>query len=264
MGTSNQMGYAIDCTSDAVLFSRRFNIHQAPFPHPNPLLAPPSPPAMPDNRPYPAAPPAPTPPKQAQHSARRLARVRGGAACRTHTPLVRLGALVVCVGAACHFQPRCAALIPATEIPVPHAARQRPPRPPQRFGAGCGGTRRCHGVWCAAADPSGRVNTAQRENQQRARRAICAPPSHPGLAVVVLKIDHKGSTKVLYDGWKRAPTPDLPPHGLGWGAGATTHALGRVVVRPRHIDFSLVAAVKWAQTPSPSTPPAGRRATTTW
>jgi len=191
------------------------------------------------------------PPKQAQHSARRLARVRGGAACRTHTPLVRLGALAVCVGAACHFQPRCAALIPATEIPVPHATRQRPPRPPQRFGAGCGGTRRCHGVWCAAADPSGRVNTAQRENQQRARRAICAPPSHPGLAVVVLKIDHKGSTKVLYDGWKRAPTPELPPHGLGWGAGATTHALGRVAFRPRHIDFSLVAAVQCPKRPDP-------------
>ena len=180
-----------------VSVSHCFDGHQTSFPQPNPLLAPPSPPAMPDSRPYPATPTTPPPPTRAQHSAGRLSRVRDGAARRTQTSLVRLGALAVCVGATCHFQPRYTALIPATEIPVPHAARQRPPRPPQRFGAGCGGTRRCHGVWCAAADPSGRVNTAQRENQQRARRAICAPPSHPGLAVVVLKIDHKGSTKVL-------------------------------------------------------------------
>ena len=189
MGTSNQMGYAIDCTSDAVLFSRRFNIHQAPFPHPNPLLAPPSPPAMPDNRPYPAAPPAPTPPKQAQHSARRLARVRGGAACRTHTPLVRLGALVVCLGSTCHFQPRCAAPIPATEIPVSHAARHHPPRPHSPLRTAVGGTCRCHVVWCAAANHQHASDTAQRENQKRARWAICAPPSRLGLGVVVLKID---------------------------------------------------------------------------
>ena len=129
------------------------------------------------------------PPKQAQHSARRLARVRGGAACRTHTPLVRLGALVVCVGATCHFQPRCAAPIPATEIPVSHAARHHPPRPHSPLRTAVGGTCRCHVVWCAAANHQHASDTAQRENQKRARWAICAPPSRLGLRVVVLKID---------------------------------------------------------------------------
>ena len=51
--------------------SHCFDAHQAPFPQPNPLLAPPSPPAMPDSRPYPATPT--TPPTPNASSAQRSA-----------------------------------------------------------------------------------------------------------------------------------------------------------------------------------------------
>ena len=94
----------------AVSVPRCFDAHWAPFPRPKPLLAPPSPPAMPDNRPYPVTPTTPAPPKAS--SAQRMAAFRRAWWCCTSTPYTTSpaeGASGVC---GCHLSlpaPMCCA-----------------------------------------------------------------------------------------------------------------------------------------------------------
>ena len=230
------MGYAIDCTSDVVLFSRRFDVHQAPFPHPNPLLAPPSPPAMPDNRPYPAAPTTPTPPK-ASSAQCTAACPRAWWCCMSdpYTTGPAGGASGVC---RCHMSlpaPMCCA-----DPGDGNSGLTRRTAPPATTTM----TVRS-GLWWHGPLPSGMArrrrpsagvwtpHSERTRSERDGRFALLQPPRIGGRCA--LKID----PRVLFDGWKRISTPELPPHGLVLGhRGHNTHPWPCCVSTPPYRLFS--------------------------